>query len=206
MSRSPLSACLVARHDTALSLRPILAEFAEVTRFHAPEMLDTAWLEADMDDILLIEHPLPNTYPPEMRTGLRARQTRAVTIALVRCEKGAAVAEAFRQGVYDVLLHPSNPDEMRQVLARAAEQALHRRRLSQGSNDEHLSPKEPVALSPAMKQTMALLQRVAPPPCPSCSPAKRAPAKAYSPATFMRSAHAAMAPSWPSTAAPSPRP
>lgn len=166
MSHSPLSACLVARHDTALSLRPILAEFAEVTRFHAPEMLDSAWLEADMDDILLIEHPLPNTYPPEMQTGLRARQARAVTIALVRCEEGAAVAEAFRQGVYDVLLLPSNPDEMRQVLARAAEQALHRRRLSQGSNDEHLSPKEPVALSPAMKRTMALLQRVAPTPLP----------------------------------------
>lgn len=155
---------LIAEDDRDMAA--LLAELAREEGFDAETAADgllaEAALKREAADVLLTDLRLPERDGLQLLELVR-RQPAPIPVVLIT---GFATAQdtvrAFQQGVFDIILKPFEPDQVRFVLRKVKSLLEHRQRILQLRAALAQQPgDEPQAASPGMKKVLALAAQVA---------------------------------------------
>ena len=144
----------------------LLAELAREEGFDADTTNDgliaEAALKRESADVLLTDLRLPQRDGLQLLEVVRSQSAPVPVVLITGFATARDTIEAFQKGVFDIILKPFEPEQVRLVLRRLINLLEHRYRIRQLRAElAQRPPDEPQAASLAMKKILALAAQVA---------------------------------------------
>jgi two-component system NtrC family response regulator len=155
---------LIAEDDCDMAA--LIAELAREEGFDTETTADglaaEATLRREAADVLLTDLRLPGRDGLQLLEAVRAQPTPVPVVLITGYATAQDTVRAFQQGVFDIILKPFEPDQVRLVLRRLKSLLEHRQRILQlRAALAQQSADEPQATSPGMKKVLELAAQVA---------------------------------------------
>jgi DNA-binding NtrC family response regulator len=155
---------LIAEDDRDMAL--LLAELTREEGFDADTTNDgliaEATLQREAADVLLTDLRLPQRDGLQLLEVVRGQPSPIPVVLITGFATAQDTVRAFQQGVFDIILKPFEPDQVRLVLRRLKNLLEHRQRILQlRAALAQQDTDEPQAASPAMKKVLSLAAQVA---------------------------------------------
>ena len=165
-------------------------------------------VSASRYDMAFLDIKMPGMDGLELQTRLAAADPELSIVLMTAYASVETAVKAMKNGAYDYIVKPFDPDDLSMLVKRAAEHRSLRAenvRLKK-SLESAAAPPPLLGASPAMQHVVELVEPRSPPRTRPCSsPASRAPARRSWPAPSTRPRPGATTRWWSSTAAPCPR-
>ncbi len=155
---------LIAEDDQDMAA--LLAELAREEGFDAEIAYDglaaEVALKREVADVLLTDLRLPQRDGLSLLEVVRGQSPPMPVVLITGFATARDTIEAFQKGVFDIILKPFEPEQVRLVLRRLRSLLEHRYRIRQLRAELAQRPTdEPQAASPAMKKVLSLAEQVA---------------------------------------------